>query len=78
MTGGQMGKIVTWLVEPELLEQMFKRAHNIGVGAEMVALATDSTTGLIMCSFQVSDAVYRNLESEGHDNIDVTPDESLN
>jgi hypothetical protein len=78
MTDLQSQKIVTWVLEPELLEQMFKRAHNLGVGAEMVSIATDSTTGLIACVFEVSDEVYQHLSNEIGRDADFEVSENLN
>lgn len=71
-------KIVTWVLEPELLEQMFKRAHNLGVGAEMVSIVADSTTGLIACVFEVSDDVYQYLSTETCGDADFGVSENLN
>jgi len=66
------------LLEPELLEQMFKRAHNIGVGAEMIAISADSTTGLIMCAFEVSDEVFKSLADGAEENVDFDSPENFN
>lgn len=78
MMDGETAKIVTWVLEPELLELMFKRAHNLGVGAEMIAISADSTTGLIACMFEVSDEVFKHLSEMGDDSIDMSQSETFN
>ena len=78
MTCGETAKIVTWVLEPELLELMFKRAHNLGVGAEMIAISADSTTGLIACMFEVSDEVYQSLSEMADETVDMSQTETFN
>lgn len=78
MMDGETAKIVTWVLEPELLELMFKRAHGLGVGAEMIAVSADSTTGLIACMFEVSDEVFTSLSEMGIENVDMSQSEIFN
>ena len=42
-----------------------RRAHNIEIGAEMIAISVDPTTGLIVCAFEVSDDVFKSLGGRG-------------
>ena len=78
MTEVQSQKTVTWVLDPELLEQMFKRAHQLDVGAEMVSVVADSTTGLIACVFEVSDDVFQTLYNEIGVDDDFCVSENLN
>jgi hypothetical protein len=57
---------------------MFKRAHNLDIGAEMVSIAADSTTGLIACVFEVSDDVFKHLSNEIGCDADFDVSENLN
>ena len=56
-------KLVAWVLEPDTVEEIFKQSHGIGVGAEMIAVKMDDTTGLISCVFEVSDDVFSSLAS---------------
>lgn len=78
MTDMPSQKIVAWVFEAELLEAMFKRAHNISVGAEMIGIAADPTSGLVECVFEVTEDVFEKLSEDVSDSMNQESSEIYN